>query len=91
MSKIIRTDKEGMVEAAARREQARQRLEYLDTLLPSTPAPLTDEDLAIYGMFLQQDPEKFGRFMAASHNDYVMVFYAEVGRAIDKEIERYES
>ena len=89
MTEIIRADKQGMVEQQAREQRARERLDYLSTLLPSTPAPLTDEDLAIFGMFLQQDADKFGRFIGASHQDYVLFFYAEVETAIIKEVENY--
>lgn len=86
---IIRTDKEGIARQAQRRQAARKRIEYLETLLPSTPSPLTDEDLAIFGMFLQQDAPKFDAFVRASHMDYVPVFYAEVARAIEVEIHKY--
>lgn len=84
MADIIRLDSKGLAEHAAG-----ERLEYLGTLLPSTPAPLTDEDLAIFGMFLQQDAIKFDLFMRASHGDYVPIFYAEVEKAIDKVIAEY--
>ena len=91
MSKLILSDAAGVAEQVEKQRKARERLVYLDTLLPSTPAPLTPEDLAIFGMFIQQDAPKFTAFARASHNDYVVFFYAEVENALEATIDEVYS
>lgn len=87
---IIRTDKWGMSEQIERERNAKKRLDYLQDLRPAGAAPLTSEDLAIYGMFLQQDgKEVFARYMAFAYVDYAPFFMWEVTKAMNTELEKF--
>lgn len=72
-----------------RERNAHARLEYLLYLKPSSAAPLTEEDLAIYGMFLQQNPERFGNYVAHAYVDYFPFFIGEVAKAREIELEKF--
>ncbi len=65
----------------AREHEARATLLRLETLKPSPACQLTDEDLAIFGMFLQQSPDQFNFFTKAAYLDYFVFFSGAVAIA----------
>ncbi len=79
-----------MGEQFMRERGAKRRLERLQTLQPSGAAPLTNEDLAIYGMFLQQkNKDVFTRYIISAYPDYFVFFISEVTRAMNRELEKF--
>lgn len=88
-SKIVLIDKASVSSQMQREQRARERLEYLQKLVPAQAAPLTDEDLAIFGMFLQQNPERFHNYTTFAYMDYCYFFVAAHGKAIENELEKF--
>jgi hypothetical protein len=78
------------ISSQMRREQAaRERLHELDEVRPSGAAPLTEEDLAIFGMFLQQNPEFFSLYTRYAYVDYALFFIAEITKAREEQLEKF--
>jgi hypothetical protein len=86
---IILLDKKEISSQVQREQSARARLQELAELRPSGAAPLTTEDLAIFGMFLQQNPEFFSLYTRYAYVDYALFFIAEITKAREEQLEKF--
>jgi hypothetical protein len=82
LSKIIRTDLEGMKDAMERTQKAKTMLNYLRTLEPTQPAPLTEEDVDIIADLMDKcGEEQVVRYMEYNFTDYFVFFVCECEKA----------
>lgn len=64
-----------------REAEAQATLMRLERCTPSEAAPLTDEDLAIFGMMFEQHGKQFDFYIKAAYLDYFEFYSGAVARA----------
>ncbi len=65
----------------AAEHKARATLLRLETIKPSEACALTDEDLAIFGMFFAQKGKQFDFYIKAAYLEYFVFFSGAVAVA----------